>query len=376
MRSYLAFNKWGPRIFFCGALFGGVNKIDDLESMQLAWQQAQQGSGHTWTNPVVGAVIIKHGRILARGYHHQFGERHAEIDALAHLANVTQARGATMVVTLEPCSHYGKTPPCADRLIAVGIARVVIGQLDPNPVVQGRGVAKLRAAGIPVTVLNQTGGLNAAYNLFYQQHRPLVTLKVAMSLDGKLNGPTRHRTQLTGPAAFQDTQQLRARQQAILIGEHTLRQDNPQLTVRSQHLPVVPWRLVVVDAADTLPESLRLFQTPAPIWLLSKQPTQRGWPPYVHVVAGDWTPIAVRGWAYQHGVQALLLEGGSRLQADWLAADLIDRFRVYLTPKVLGGTALPVAQGLVGTPLQDFRLTVMRQLGPDVCLAYRREKHV
>ncbi|WP_225354068.1 bifunctional diaminohydroxyphosphoribosylaminopyrimidine deaminase/5-amino-6-(5-phosphoribosylamino)uracil reductase RibD [Lacticaseibacillus saniviri] len=169
-----------------------MSEITDSEYMALAVQAAQKGNGHTWTNPMVGAVIVKQQHVLAVGYHHRFGEAHAEIDALNQLASSADARGATMYVTLEPCSHFGKTPPCAKRLVSVGLRRVVIGQIDPNPLVAGKGIAILRTAGIAVEILATTQGLNPAYNFFYQHQRPQVTLKYAMSLDGKINAAQKH----------------------------------------------------------------------------------------------------------------------------------------------------------------------------------------
>jgi diaminohydroxyphosphoribosylaminopyrimidine deaminase/5-amino-6-(5-phosphoribosylamino)uracil reductase len=343
--------------------------------MQLAWAQARREFGQTWTNPQVGAVLVKNGRVLAQDYHHQYGKHHAEVETLDQLADPALAVGATMVVTLEPCSHYGKTPPCAKRLVAAGVARVVIGQRDPNPLVAGKGIAILEQAGIAVTVLGQTGGLNSAYNFFYQHQRPLVTLKYATSVDGKLNAAGTQRTYLTGPAALRDSQHERAGQQALLIGEQTLLVDDPSLTVRTFAMPYPPVRLVVVRDADRLPEQLHvLTDASAPVWLLSEAPTSRTWPPHVQVhVAAHWTPQAICALVAAHGLQSLQVEGGSRLLAAFLAAGVCDRVVAYVAPLALGGTALPVAQGPAAEPLA-LHLTAVTQLAEDVKLTYGRNR--
>ncbi|RXI78103.1 bifunctional diaminohydroxyphosphoribosylaminopyrimidine deaminase/5-amino-6-(5-phosphoribosylamino)uracil reductase RibD [Levilactobacillus suantsaii] len=340
--------------------------------MTLAVAQARHGSNQTWTNPIVGAVLVKHNQILAQGYHHRFGQAHAEIDTLNQLDDVAQAQGATMYVTLEPCSHYGKTPPCARKLVAVGIARVVIGQRDPNPLVAGKGIAILEAAGIAVTVLDQTEGLNPTYNFYYHHHRPFVTLKMAVSADGKLNAATAQRTRLTGELAGHDSQALRACQQAILIGERTLTIDQPALTVRDQKLAVAPRRVVVVNAADQLDLTNRFFQDTTPVWLLSRQPSHRTWPDFVTVTAGQaWTPEQIVAFLADQGIQALLVEGGSHLHAEFVAAGLVDQVVTYVAPTLLGGQALPAVSGAGGKQL-PLRLTDTQVLGPDVRLTFRR----
>lgn len=346
--------------------------MTDQEYLALAADQARQGAGQTWTNPLVGAVLVKDGRILARGYHHRFGQDHAEVNTLKQLNDVRQARGATMYVTLEPCSHYGKTPPCARKLVAVGIRRVVIGQRDPNPLVSGKGIAILRAAGIDVTVLATTTDLNPAYNFFYHHHRPLVTLKMAISADGKLNAATGTRTWLTGAEANHDSQRLRAIQQAILVGERTLTIDQPALTVRETAVAVPPRRVVVVNSADQIDRHNRLFRTSEPVWLLSRQPSHRSWPANVTVVAGrPWTPAQIVHYLAQQGLQSLLVEGGSYLHAQFVAAGLVDRLITYVAPVVLGGQALPAVQGAASQAL-PLTLTQVQSLGTDVRLTFRR----
>ncbi|WP_390409326.1 bifunctional diaminohydroxyphosphoribosylaminopyrimidine deaminase/5-amino-6-(5-phosphoribosylamino)uracil reductase RibD [Lacticaseibacillus jixiensis] len=348
--------------------------ISDSEFMALAWQQARRGADQTWTNPQVGAVLVREGRVMAQGYHHRFGQAHAEVDTLAQLPDPGLAAGATMYVTLEPCSHYGKTPPCANRLVAAGVAKVVIGQRDPNPLVAGKGIAILEKVGIAVSVMGETGGLNRAYNFFYQHQRPLVTLKYATSVDGKLNANQPERTRLSGQAAFLDSQAERAKQQAIVVGEHTLLIDDPSLTVRTQALAHPPVRIAMVRDADALSQHLRLLtDASAPVWLLSEMPSTRDWPAHVQVFPADhWTPQAVCALAAEHGIQALQVEGGSRLQAEFLAAGLAEQLIVYVAPLTLGGDALPVAQGPASATM-TWQLHDMQRLAADVKLTYRRD---
>ncbi|GAX04973.1 riboflavin biosynthesis protein RibD [Secundilactobacillus pentosiphilus] len=334
---------------------------------QMAVAAAKRGTD-TWTNPQVGAVIVKDQQVLAVGYHHQYGQHHAEIDALAQLDDISQAKGATMYVTLEPCSHYGKTPPCAKRLAEVGIARVIIGQLDPNPIVSGKGVAILKSHGIKVDILGDSLGLNQAYNYFYQHQRPLITLKYAMSLDGKINGAQRKRTLLTETAAQQDAQQLRRQQQAILVGEHTLTIDDPHLTVRTS-LPMAfpPIRAAVVHHVDEVDVNSHLFDQSAPTWFFSETMSARKLPENVHVfVKANWTPAAVVQSLANHGIQSLLVEGGSHLQADFIAADLVDELVVYVAPTILGGDGLPAAVGQALSGPTRFETPTISMLGPDI----------
>ncbi|WP_202813393.1 bifunctional diaminohydroxyphosphoribosylaminopyrimidine deaminase/5-amino-6-(5-phosphoribosylamino)uracil reductase RibD [Secundilactobacillus paracollinoides] len=349
--------------------------MNDQQLMAKAIAAARNGITHTWTNPVVGAVIVKNNQLLATGYHHRFGDMHAEINALSHLQDINDARGATMYVTLEPCSHYGKTPPCAKRLVEVGIKRVVIGQQDPNPLVSGHGIAILKAAGIAVTVLNKTADLNVAYTFFYQHHRPLVTLKYATSMDGKLNDGSKTRTLLTGKPAYHDSQTLRLHQQAILIGETTLTVDDPQLTVRDTTPDFPPIRIILVNNAADLNRNATVFQSDAPLWILCRQSTeQQKWPDFVSVFTDPTrAPQTIMQLLYEQGVQSLLIEGGAHTQAAFSTAGLVDRLVVYVAPLILGGSDLPAIWGTGCKQPLPFDLTATTQLGNDTRFDLRRQ---
>lgn len=347
--------------------------MNDSSYMTMAVQQAALGKGHTWTNPCVGAVIVKNDQILATGYHHRFGEAHAEVDAFANLPADDVAVGATMYVTLEPCSHYGKTPPCANAIVAHGIKRVVIGNVDPNPVVSSKGIEILKAGGVEVSVLNIGFTLNAEYARLYQRQRPTVTLKYAMSLDGKINGETSQRTRVTGQPAYEDSQRVRAAHQAILVGEGTLRVDDPQLTVRTQSMAFPPIRIAVVRDVNALSKDLRLFQGSGQVWLLSETEAINQLPDNVAVfVAADWPPAAISQLLYQHQIATLLVEGGSRLQAAFVKADLVDRLVVYLAPTILGGAGLPSISGMPTGSLTNFEPLKLTTLGADLKLETER----
>lgn len=349
------------RGFFCE-----VNEIlDDKDYLSLAVQAARKGT-ETWTNPQVGAVIVKHDQILAIGYHHRFGGPHAEIDALHKLKSVDEVHGATMFITLEPCSHSGKTPPCAKKIVEVGITRVVVGRLDPNPLVHGKGVAILRKHGVSVDIVEQSELINQHYDFFYQSGRPFVCLKQAITLDGKINFKTRHRSRITGPEVFEDSQRLRKCYQAILVGEHTLRIDNPQLTVRSS--PVFPpIRIVLVRNANELSENLAIFKTSAPVWLLSQTAPNKRFAPHVKVFTKiSWQPKDILQLLTTQNIQSLLVEGGSAVHAAFTAAHYCDEVVSYVAPLLFGGQALPASLGTATEKPQHMVISSITQLGKDV----------
>ncbi|MBT9671523.1 bifunctional diaminohydroxyphosphoribosylaminopyrimidine deaminase/5-amino-6-(5-phosphoribosylamino)uracil reductase RibD [Secundilactobacillus kimchicus] len=341
--------------------------------MALAVTEARKGLGKTWTNPCVGAVIVKDNRVIATGYHHRFGEAHAEIDALRHLSSPEAAKGATMYVTLEPCSHFGKTPPCANAIVRHGIARVVIGNVDPNPLVSGQGVAILRAAGVQVTIQNIGFTLNRAYAALYRRHRPTITLKYAMSLDGKINAAGRGRTMISSRGAYLDSQALRAEHQAVLVGENTFKVDNPALTVREQPVAFPPIRVVMVRDVNTVEDSMSIFKTDGPVWLLSEQSAHRQFPDTVEVfVAAHWTVERICQLLAAHNIVSLLVEGGSRIHAEFVKAQAVDRIVTYVSPIILGGSALPSVTGISTAMIADFQPLKVTSLMPDIKLETER----
>jgi len=234
----------------------------DVGFMRRALALAERGRGDTRPNPVVGAVIVRGGRVLAEGYHHRAGEPHGEIDALNHLGG--RAPGATIYVNLEPCCHTGRTGPCTSALIAAGVRRVVVGCLDPNPRVDGRGVRRLRRAGVRVDVgclEDACRETNRGFFVWVRERRPLVTLKVAATLDGFIAGVGGAPAWITGPDARRAAHGLRAAHDAVLVGAGTVRSDDPRLTVR---LPAARARArpmrVVLDGKLTTPPRARVLR--------------------------------------------------------------------------------------------------------------------
>ena len=321
--------------------------------MNLAIEQAKLGGVATFQNPQVGAILVKDNQVIAKGYHHYFGGDHAEVDVLKQVTK-EQSQGATLFVTLEPCSHFGKTPPCSHRIVEAGIKKVVIGQLDPHPIVMGKGADYLIQHGVTVVkdiLKDKVEKLNPHYNFFYRWQRPWVTLKVAMTLDGKINQGHAQRTIISNKDSFVDSQKLRAQHQAILIGEHTLKIDDPKLTVRTIKMAHPPVRLIVLtDAATILNKSL-LQDKSVETWLLVKQDTTNNrLAKYenVHVLKGNWIPQNIVAFCYKKGWQSLLVEGGSYLQAQFVQNHLIEQWISYLAPRIFGGNALPAVVNQAG----------------------------
>lgn len=342
--------------------------------MQMAFEEAKLGKS-TWTNPQVGALIIKDGKILAKGHHEKFGGPHAEVNTLNNLDDIKQAQGATMYVTLEPCSHFGKTPPCVQKVVEVGIKKVVIGMQDPNPIVSGNGIKYLREHNVAVELLDQTGDINQAYIFYYQHQRPLITIKYAMTLDGKINQKAGVRSIISGQESYQDSQKLRSENQAILIGERTLKIDDPMLTVRKQKLDFPPIRVVLVHDIDQLPEDLKIFQpSDSKVYFLSQKQTSRELPSNIEVqVDPKWNINKIIEFLRSLNIESLLIEGGSQTQADFIQQKLVDKLVVYLAPKIFGGNALSAVSSLAAASELDFQQPTVSVLGSDLKIETRRK---
>jgi diaminohydroxyphosphoribosylaminopyrimidine deaminase/5-amino-6-(5-phosphoribosylamino)uracil reductase len=311
-----------------------------VSPLERALELAERGRGTTRPNPVVGAVIVRDGEIVGEGWHERYGGPHAEINALA--AAGERARGATMAVTLEPCSHHGQTPPCADALIAAGIAKVIAGAEDPNPQVTGRGFERLRAAGVEVEVADGELGFrsraqNEGYRTWVAKGRPFVTYKVAATLDGRVTLPGRR--WVTGEASRRLVHELRAQVDAVAVGMGTVRADRPQLTARDVGAERQPRRLAF--GSGPLPEGSVLELRTGPI-------------------AEELARLA------EDGVQSLLLEGGPKLATAFLAADLVDKLLVFVAPTI-GGTG-PTLIGDLQEPVALSHVTA-RSVEEDVLLS-------
>ncbi|HMU66739.1 MAG TPA: bifunctional diaminohydroxyphosphoribosylaminopyrimidine deaminase/5-amino-6-(5-phosphoribosylamino)uracil reductase RibD [Cellvibrionaceae bacterium] len=314
--------------------------------MGQALKLAEQGINTTTPNPAVGCVLIgADGSLVGQGYHQQAGGPHAEVFALRDAGD--KARGATAYVTLEPCNHQGRTGPCSQALIDAGIKTLVYAMQDPNPLVCGQGLARLRAAGVEVIgpyLEAEARELNRGFIKRMTQGRPFLTCKLAMSLDGRTAMANGQSKWITGPAAREDVQTLRARSCAIITGAGTVLADNPSLTWRCNRPAGVsrqPVR-IVLDRHLRTPVSAAILQEPGTTWLISPQTVAANSPlaPFVKNLP-DELP-ALMDWLGAEGCNQVLLEAGAKLAGRFLAARLIDELVVYLAPTLMGSRALPL----------------------------------
>lgn len=351
----------------------------DARFMALALSLARRGLGRVWPNPAVGCVIVQNGRIIGRGWTADGGRPHAEPQALAQAG--AGARGATAYVTLEPCSHHGQTPPCATALIAAGIARVVIATGDPDPRVAGRGIALLRAAGITVDLgclEAQARVDHAGFLSRITKNRPFITLKLALSLDGRIATTTGESQWITGPEARRAVHMLRARHDAVLIGAGTARADDPMLTVRGLGIARQPVRVVVSRGLNLpLNSALAGSARDVPLWLCHAAGAD----------IGPWTALGADCLACEpydiaqvlttlatKGITRVFCEGGGSLAASLLTAGLVDELIVFSAGVVIGadgvsGVASMGLTRLVKAP--RFSLVSVAPLGIDIMQVWR-----
>ena len=336
----------------------------DRRFMTLALSLGRRGLGRTWPNPAVGAVIVKDGVIVGRGWTQPGGRPHAEIEALRRAG--AAARGATMYVTLEPCSHHGKSPPCADAVVAAGLSRLVSALEDPNPEVTGAGHARLRAAGIAVDVgiaAKQARHDHAGHILRFTAGRPHVTLKLAISADGKVGAAGRKPIAITGDAVRDRVHLLRAESDAIMIGVGTALADDPMLTCRLPGMAKYSPVRIVLDTALRLPVHSRLVESAgeAPVWAVAGPQSSHEVENTLlaHGVEVLRAPQgtdphdlkAVLALVAARGITRLLVEGGPTLAAAFIAADLVDAAVLFHSAKVVGDDGLdaldPAAQAML-----------------------------
>ena len=318
---------------------------DDGAWMRRALALAERGWGHTAPNPMVGAVVVKGREVLAVGFHDKAGEDHAEIQALK-LAG-SKAKGATLYVTLEPCDHHGKTPPCTGAILAAGVRRVVAACEDPSPVAQG-GSRRLREAGVEVLVGVEESAareLNAPFFHALRSDRPFVQLKLALSLDGALADHSRMPGWLTGDAARREVHRLRAGADAIAVGIGTVLADDPELTVRHAPPPRVAPTRVVFDTSARLPRTSKLARSaaapPVVVVCWAPEPTHAAALEHtgvtlLHAGTSRDALVALR----ERGVRSILVEGGATLASALVQEALVDRLIIFRAPLVLGGGAL------------------------------------
>lgn len=339
--------------------------------MGMCLDLARMARGRTSPNPMVGAVIVKKGKVLATGYHRKAGAPHAEVEAMHQLA----CRGATLYVNLEPCCHHGRTPPCTAAIIESGIQEVVIGMKDPDPKVAGRGIRELRRAGLKVRMIRheETEHLNEAYLKHRRTGLPFVTLKMAMTLDGKVAGPSGATRQITGPEACSYVHAMRDEADAILVGKNTILKDNPRLTTRlsrGQGQPESgkdPIR-IILDSHLTLPTNAKIFhvKSKAKNYLATvRNKTTKRYPNTGFLVCrpNGKGRVDLKDLLRQlgrRGILSVLVEGGPTVHANFLKEGLADKLSLFLAPKVMGkGVSYAVP------PMKNIR---SRMVGSDVLI--------
>ncbi|WP_144513981.1 bifunctional diaminohydroxyphosphoribosylaminopyrimidine deaminase/5-amino-6-(5-phosphoribosylamino)uracil reductase RibD [Bacillus sp. FJAT-22090] len=318
--------------------------------MDIALKNAQAMKGQTAPNPLVGAVIVNDNRIVGIGAHMKAGEPHAEIHAIQMAGD--HAKGATIYVTLEPCSHHGRTGPCAEAIVSAGIQKVVIATLDPNPLVSGRGVKILEEAGIEVIVgVQETASrkMNEVFNKFIVEQKPFVTLKAGITLDGKIASHTAHSKWITSEDARLDVHHLRNEHMAILVGVNTVIADNPELTTRipNGRNPI----RVVLDSTLKIPMDSKLVTDKlADTWIFTsenydqvkKEALQKQGISIFHTTGQEHVnPLDVLNSLGEKSVSSLLIEGGGTINAAFLENKLIDKAIIYIAPKLIGGKNAP-----------------------------------
>lgn len=355
--------------------------MNDMDYMAQAISLAERGRGWTSPNPVVGAVLVKEGRVIGQGWHRRCGGLHAEREALADCRESPE--GASLYVTLEPCCHYGRQPPCTDAILDAGIARVVVGSMDPNPLVAGKGVELLRARGVSVetgVLREECDKLNRAFFHYITTGRPYVTMKYAMTLDGKIATRTGASRWITGEESRRQVHRDRHVNAAILAGVGTVLADNPLLTCRMEG-GKNPLR-VVCDTHLRTPLDSEIVRTAKEVpTVFAAGPIEpRQAAPYEAAGCQVWSlPLreghvaltALMDRLGQEGIDSLLLEGGGTLNWSMLSAGLVQRMQAYIAPKLFGGTAKSPVGGLgVELPDQAFRLTdvTVARLGEDFLL--------
>ena len=360
----------------------------DVGAMRAALSLARRGLGSVWPNPAVGCVIIKDGRVVGRGWTQSGGRPHGETEALRRAGEA--ARGAAAYVSLEPCCHWGRTPPCVDALVAAGVRRVVVALEDPDPRVAGEGLRRLRAAGLEVEVglcAEEAAEVNAGFLSRLRLGRPLVTLKFATSLDGHLATASGESQWISGPPARERAHALRASHDAIMVGIGTVVADDPQLTCRLPGLDQRSPVRVVIDRHLRIPSAARLIVDAGlvPTWVLtsrSADPDRRAAFLANGVILidvdlgrdGQIDLAAALATLAERGITRLLVEGGAHVAAAFIRAGLVDRLVWVHAPLVIGGDGIPAIAGLDVAALADaaaFERLATETIGEDVLTTFR-----
>jgi diaminohydroxyphosphoribosylaminopyrimidine deaminase/5-amino-6-(5-phosphoribosylamino)uracil reductase len=360
----------------------GICRAVDRVFLERANELARRGAGNTSPNPAVGAVVVRDGKIVGEGYHRRAGEPHAEVHALQ--AAGEGARGATLYVSLEPCNHFGRTPPCTHAVAQAGITRVLAGVADPNPKTAGGGIAYLRERGIAVDVADDPESIRIVepFARAIRSQRPYVTLKMAMSLDGYVTARSGIQQWLTGPQAREFVRELRIEHDAVGVGAGTVRVDNPRLTVRPEHHRRLPYRRVVLCETDTVDARSLIFSpregyartiVAAPAGLRERFANVEPVADVMYVGPQDCAQLDLaqalrdlRGL----GIASLLCEGGPTLAAGLFELGLVDRFYGLIAPQLLGSEeAVPVLTRGSLPLVRGLRFDRVERVGPDLVIS-------
>lgn len=365
-----------------------MHSLDRL-FLDRAYELAARGIGDTAPNPAVGAVVVRDGHVLGEGFHHRAGLAHAEVNALAEAGD---ARGATVYVSLEPCNHVGRTPACSGALLDAGVARVVVGTLDPNPKTNGSGVALLRAAGVQVDVLDDAAAraLIEPFAFAIGAQRPYLALKMAMSLDGRITSKPGVQEWITSEEERLYVRDLRIAYDAVMVGAGTVRVDDPQLTVRPPHHRLRPYTRIVACETDRVPGERRIFaqiEDYARTIVLApagaaKRFSQLERVADVVLVGSERDQQLNLGAAMkalrERGIQSVLCEGGPTLGARLIADDLVDRLYWAIAPVLLtSNDAVPVLAGAdVAALRRRVAFDLVERVGEDIVLSGTFAHHV
>ncbi len=362
--------------------------MSDENYINLTLKLAEKGRGAVSPNPLVGAVIVKDGRIIGQGYHEKFGEAHAEINAI-NSANES-IEGATLYVNLEPCSHYGKTPPCADEIIKQKISKVVIGSKDPDPLVNGKGIERLRTAGIEVkadVLKAECEELNKFFFKSRRQNQPYVTLKVAQTIDGKIADADGYSKWITSEESRKFVHKMRSEYDAVLIGKNTALKDNPGLDVRLSE-GRDPVR-VILDKNLELDSGLKIFRkTDGKNIIVASENKKTDEESLNNSRLNDTEVLFVKEdesgnlnildileKLHNRGITSILVEGGGKVFSSFIRNKLFDEIYLFTGPKILGEGISSIEKIGIGKmdKAMELKLKEVRQIGNDALLIYRRE---
>ncbi len=359
-----------------------ASPLDETVFMRRAIRLSERGRGRVAPNPIVGAVLVRRGQVVGEGWHRALGEPHAEAMALGRAGNL--AKGATLYCTLEPCDHHGRTPPCTDAVIAAGVERCVIALRDPNRIVDGRGLHRLRAAGVRCEVGLLADAVRQSahgYLLAHTERRPRFTWKVAMTLDGRIADASGHSKWISGPEARRRGHAMRAASDAVLVGVGTIRADDPRLTVRlPKYRGPQPLR-VVCDTQLRIPLTSRVVRGPLAAGTVvacgrsapaSRERVLRALGVDVWRLPEAGGRVSLRALSralVASGRHEVLIEGGATLGTAWMRARLVDDLAIFASPRILGdglGWCAPFGRSLASAP--KGRLRAIEQVGDDALL--------